>query len=94
MSFASTRPSTLRLALSELILRFRASAELMPPSEKDFTRCANGFNIIKGICEKIETNQEMEVKDHDKLMFLAITGVVLGSISIACIIIYFYGINT
>ena len=63
-------------------------------SEKDFTRCANGFNIIKGICEKIETNQEMDVKDHDKLMFLAITGVVLGSISIACIIVYFYGINT
>jgi len=56
-------------------------------SEKDCTRCINGFNINKGKCEKIETNQEMKDKDHDKLMSLAVTGVVLGSVAIACIIL-------
>ena len=57
-------------------------------SEKDCTRCINGFNANKGKCEKMETNQEMEDKDHDKLMSLAITEVILGSISIACIILF------
>jgi len=56
-------------------------------SEKDCTRCINGFNINKGKCEKVETNQEKKDKDHDKLMSLAITGVVLGTIAIACIIL-------
>ena len=55
-------------------------------SEETCTRCIDGYQAQEGKCKKIEF-PEMEDKDHDKLMSLAIAGIVLGTIAIVGVLL-------
>ena len=55
-------------------------------SSKDkCTKCIYGYQIQGGNCVKIE--QEIMDKDHDKLMNLAIGGIVIGTIALIGVIL-------